>query len=252
MVITLQHYDLKLADLTLSCAFSSPRTAEYFGRWCSGPFPGEADLTVPDWLWTDVLPLLDPQDPRNEYSVFSIVCSAALLAHEKCIFHAAALRRRDRAYLLCGPSGVGKTTQLRTLQSLYPGEFDVISGDRPILERLPGGGIMVHPSPWNGKEDLAGAAAAPLAGVVLLTRAAESAVQPLSSKEAAAPLFKCFFTAADSSEELQQIADFETAVLKAAPCWQLACGSIDSAARLLYHTILEGGEQNGIQTERRD
>jgi len=39
-----------------------------------------------------------------------------------------------RAWLLAGPSGVGKSTQIKSLQSLEPGAFGVICGDRPVLE----------------------------------------------------------------------------------------------------------------------
>ena len=85
-----------------------------------------------------------------EFSVLAAHFSDSLLPFDRVIIHSVALRRQDKAYLICAASGTGKTTQARFLQQLHPGEFGIICGDRPVLE-FREKEIVVHPSPWNGK-----------------------------------------------------------------------------------------------------
>ena len=241
-----QFYSLTLAGRELRCHFDHPETAQYFGPYCKGPYPGQGELQIPAWYW-DIWKQINGSDtPHDEYSAFSAVCSSALLPFGSCVFHAAAIRWDDRAYLITAPPGVGKSTRVRKLQELYPGEFTVISGDRPILEKKSNEEVIVCPSPWNGKEDWYGAEAAPLGGVILLERGAQDNITQPLIKNVVLNVFNAFFSLAESEEELKQVADIETAVLQAAPVWRLVCKGIESSTQLLYETVFRKGGGDGI------
>lgn len=84
-----------------------------------------------------------------------------LLSYSRCLFHSAAFAFQGKAYLLAAPSGVGKTTQLNLWWQLYPGEITIINGDKPALQFQDNGPILVHATPWRGKEALAGTGVRP-------------------------------------------------------------------------------------------
>ena len=80
---------------------------KYILDYHTSPYRAEADALIPvisDWLL-----------PKG------------------CVFHSAAFWWRGKAYLLTGPSGIGKSTQLRNWMDLYPKETELINGDKPIL-----------------------------------------------------------------------------------------------------------------------
>lgn len=235
----MKFYRIRLAGLPIACAFEFEDTAACFGAYAEGPAPERDALRAPDWLWADWLRGVGERNAHNEYSLYASLCSSALLRRGRCVYHAAALRFRDRAWLLAGPSGVGKSTQVRTLGELYPGAFGVISGDRPVLE-LTEGGVWVHPSPWNGKENWYGAEAAPLAGLILLGRGEENRVERLPLRDAAAPVYGGIFQTAADAAEIHRAADFASALLERVPVWRLTNRGVPDSTRLLYDKVLTG------------
>ena len=89
-----------------------------------------------------------------------------LLSYDRCLFHSAAMVFREKAYLFAAPSGTGKTTQLRLWRELYPEDTTILNGDKPVLQFLDTGTIVVHASPWRGKESLGGTGSAPLLSLI--------------------------------------------------------------------------------------
>ena len=234
------HYTLTLAGIELPCAFRFPETARYFGDYVTGSDASENELTVPQADWDFWPKTGKPVDGFAEYSLFAGAASTGLLPYGRCVIHAAAFRRQDRAWLIAGEPGVGKSTQIRMLRELYPGEFSVISGDKPVLELRSDGSVLVLPSPWNGKENWRGAEAAPLAGIILLRRGAENGVAETSVMQAAIPLYRCLFSSAETAEILQRAADFASELLRAAPAWTLTTHQVPDSTVLLYQTLFSG------------
>lgn len=237
-------YKLTLAGAEVGCSFEFPDTHFYFGGYVSGPYPGEG-LRLSRELRDSWEKSIAAMDAFNEYSAFTTPVSDALMREGRCIMHAAAFRFRDKAYLIAAPSGVGKSTQVRTLSELYPGEFSVISGDRPVLEATEDE-IVVHPSPWNGKEGWRGADKAPLAAIILLKRGETNAVRELSVRNAAARVFASIFQSAETEESIRRTAAFAELLLKRAPVWEFENGGVPDSSRLLYEVVLKEAKQDGV------
>ena len=237
-------FKLTLADVTVGCSFEFPETHRYFGDYVSGPFQGEGLRLSPEdrAAWEKNIASMDAY---NEYSAFTLPVSAELMKYGRCVMHAAAFRFRGRAYLIAAPSGVGKSTQVRTLSELYPGEFSVISGDRPVLEATEDD-IVVHPSPWNGKEGWRGAEKAPLAAIILLKRGETNAVRELSVRNAAARVFASIFQSAETEESIRCTAAFAELLIKRAPVWEFENGGVPDSSRLLYEVVLKEAKQDGV------
>ncbi len=134
--------------------FEHLTTHYYFGDYLCEIRDNDYDIHVPPELYEYAEAFL-PESSRPgyiEYRACIGLTSKHLLQWDCSIFHAMSFIWRGRAWLLTGPSGIGKTTQFHNWQRLYPGEAEVISGDMPVLERKEMA-VFVHPSSWNGKEN---------------------------------------------------------------------------------------------------
>ncbi|MBQ2328997.1 MAG: hypothetical protein II382_07375 [Oscillospiraceae bacterium] len=233
-----------MTDFTVTLAGRSFRVSARYAETASyfpapdpeAPLVPGAPVSIPETDWQEYLQSGMEDCAHTEYSMLTAHCSDALLAFDCVILHAAALRWRDRSWLIIAPSGVGKSTQTRNLQTLLPGEVSVICGDRPVLERC-GGAFRVHPSPWNGKENWHGAEAAPLGGLILLRRGPENRLYALREDEAILNLYVAFIQTSASVEAVTKVADLEDGVLRAVPTWLLVSDTVPDSTRCLVDGI---------------
>lgn len=233
-----------MTDFTVTLAGRSFRVSARYAETASyfpapdpeAPLVPGAPVSIPETDWQEYLQSGMEDCAHTEYSMLTANCSDALLAFDCVILHAAALRWRDRSWLIIAPSGVGKSTQTRNLQTLLPGEVSVICGDRPVLERC-GGAFRVHPSPWNGKENWHGAEAAPLGGLILLRRGPENRLYALREDEAILNLYVAFIQTSASVEAVTKVADLEDGVLRAVPTWLLVSDTVPDSTRCLVEGI---------------
>ena len=173
----------------------------------------------------------------QEYSILVASCSRFLLEQERVVYHSVAIKLGGRAWLLTAPSGTGKTTQYNWLQKLYGDEVALICGDKPILERR-GERVLVHPSPWPGKERLPGSPSAELAGIVLLEQAKENSISRLTAREAVFPIFREFLYSPETEDEARAVGHIAETMLRC-PVWKLRNLGDEASARLLYRTLTE-------------
>ena len=259
-----------LAGLTFSCRLRYPESARYFQKPDPGaPRVGTGSVSMSKEDWAFFVSDGAEETPHSEYSLLCFNFSDALLPYDRVLLHGVALRWRDRAWLICAASGVGKSTQARWLQQLRPGEFDIICGDRPVLQfchcepvtdvtgvairtpvqSLPLEGkvspqatdevVLVHPSPWNGKEDWRGAPAAPLAGLILLERGEENRLVSLTDREAALPMYSHLIQTGCEPENIRRVAALETRLLQSVPIWKLTTHEVPASTKLLLGSIFE-------------
>ncbi|MBR7009354.1 MAG: hypothetical protein IKI02_00410, partial [Oscillospiraceae bacterium] len=106
------------------------------------------------------------------------------------------------------------------------------SSDRPQTSSL-----LVHPSPWNGKENWHGAEAAPLAGLILLSRGPENRLTALTDREAALTMYQHFLQSAWVPENIRRVAALETRLLRAVPIWLLESDQVPDSTRLLLDAV---------------
>lgn len=233
-----------MTDFTVTLAGRSFRVSARYAETASyfpapdpeAPLVPGAPVSIPETDWQEYLQSGMEDCAHTEYSMLTAHCSDALLAFDCVILHAAALRWRDRSWLIIAPSGVGKSTQTRNLQALLPGEVSVICGDRPVLECC-GGAFRVHPSPWNGKENWHGAEAAPLGGLILLRRGPENRLYALREDEAILNLYVAFIQTSASVEAVTKVAGLEDGVLRAVPTWLLVSDTVPDSTRCLVDGI---------------
>ena len=187
---------------------------------------------------------------KDAYGEFCLLCmpiSEVLLKHGRCLFHAAAVSCKGRAWLIAAGSGTGKSTQCRNLTTMYPDEFSIINGDKPVIEACDDGNVMVHPSPWNGKEGWHGAAAGPLAGIVLLRRGTENSLVRVSEEKAAWRVFLSVFQNYTDDEAIRMAAAIAEKIVKSSPIWLMTTHTVPDSTRLLYECIKGESMSYGLQ-----
>lgn len=242
---------LKLAGQELLCRVRYPETADYFTRFAppssvvtipEGRRINEVlrPVMIPDADWREYLSMGMEDSPHTEYSMLTEYCADELAMRDRMILHASAIRWRDRAYLICADSGVGKSTQTKWLQELRPGEFSVICGDRPLLS-FHDNEIMVHPSPWNGKENWHGADAAPLAGILLLERKDEDRLLTVPKEQAALQIYSHIIHSGWNPGVIRRIAGMATYMLNTVPVWKLCSANVPASTQLMIDELFCGG-----------
>ena len=234
----MRRYQLTLAGVPLTCAFSYPETADCFKGWCSEAESYATCISVTEEGWNYWEKRLGERGPRAEFSLMSLYVSDALLRQGRCLFHAAAFSIAGKAWLITAPPGTGKSTQLKNLRELFPGEVTTICGDRPVLELAGDGQVIVHPSPWNGKEGWGGDSSAPLAGIILLKRGDDNKIMPMSSKSAAVPVYLALLNSAENEEQVQAAAAFADELLARTRVWFLLNKDVPDSTKLLYEEVL--------------
>ena len=229
------YFQAQIADIDLTYALRFQKTAENLGHYIQRELlEAQEPISVKDYEFEDWKNLGNEVNPHGEYSLLSLQTSEALFEHQRFIFHAVAFRWRDKAWLLTAAPGVGKSTQYKNLKELYPEEISIINGDRPVIQILDDGSIMVHPSPWNGKENWHGAKAAPLAGIIFLKQGKENTIRTLTAQEAAVGALSSVFHSYENEEVVKKAAKLATALLKHTPLWLLTNkGDLESSALLL-------------------
>ena len=230
---------LNLAEIPLTCKLQFPETAAYFKAFLSESPSQNTPIFIPDKLAEKYLHECSSTalTAADEYHLLHLVISNALLPYHRCIFHGMAFLWKEKAWLLTAPSGTGKTTQFRRWRSLYQNEVRILNGDKPILEFMADGQILVHPSPWKGKERWGSMLKAPLAGIIYLEQGKNNIITRLTPQEAVIPIYKQFLYLPEKEEHIRAVCRLEDALLRNIPVWKLVnLGDLDSAQ--LTHDVL--------------
>lgn len=214
-------YKVDFAGKTVRYRLRDPAVRIEFGRYMEPSEGTDCDVYATDERMERMRPYMPPgiSDYYVEFRALMGETSLELIKHGRCLFHAASFLYRGRAWLLTGPSGIGKTTQFRNWQRLFPGETQIICGDMPVLETCEDGTVRVHSSPWNGKERFGEpGVSGRLACIVRLVQSDEDEFLPLSPADAVMPLFSQFAVRPETGRQIELLAGFADKVLSAVPC----------------------------------
>ena len=215
-----------------------PEAAECFKPYVVTPEGKETELYVSREEWNYLGKKGIKPSGQNEASILTSIASDWLLEHNRCIMHGVALRYSNQAWIITGDSGVGKTTQARILKELDPDSFDVICGDRPVLEMV-NNEVIVHPSPWNGKENWKGAPASPLSGIICLHRGENNIVRTMTKQEAVLPVFRAIIQTGCTEHCIQLAATFTGILLERCYVWEQVSAIIPESGKMLYERVFQ-------------
>lgn len=172
-----------------------------------------------------------------EYKGMLYLTSGKLLSNMCCFFHAVSFCWKEKAWLLTGKSGTGKTTQYLNWNHTFPDEITMISGDMPLLD-FRKDQIYVHASPWNGKEKIGNMISAKLGGIVILRQENYNSIKPSEIIDSIHSLFRQFIVILKKEEEIQLVAEMVQMLIERVPVWILENDGTENSTRLLRKTLL--------------
>ncbi len=241
-------YQVDYAGHAVHYALRDPETRCFFGRYMRQSPDETVGIRASDELLDYVRPFMPENTSAGglEFRSLILLTAHSLLPSGCCLFHAAAFLWLGRAWLVTGPSGVGKTTQFRNWQRLFPGEVQMICGDIPVLEGREDGSVWVHPSPWNGKERMGDRTlSAPLGGIVRLGQKEENTIYPLPVCDAIPVLFRQFMVRPENEDEIIALSRLVERILQYAPVWFFENRG-DNASTALLRETLKGGRHDTL------
>lgn len=233
---------MRLAGVPVRFLCYSQKTIQYLRRYTSEDVLPDTEAVctidsrelVLDQVFEDEV----LEKPYSEYCEIIALASDVLMTRGRCFIHGTVFIWKEKAWILMGPSGTGKSTQYRNLSELYGHEVFCLNGDKPGLEFREDGQIMVYDSPWRGKEGWGTEGVSyPLAGMFYLCQDDCNQIEELPVHEWIIPIYGQFFSSRDSVEKLHFLSRFVEALLKNIPIRQFKNKGDPDSSRLLYQTI---------------
>jgi hypothetical protein len=155
-----------------------------------------------------------------EFPLDELLFQRLLAARGGVELHAAGIvAPSGQGFLFAGQSGDGKTTTARLWQQVAG--CTVLSDDRIVVRRVPGGGWSMYGTPWHGEAALAVNAGAPLAAVFVLARGSRTCLEELSAAQAVATLFARSFPPIHDQAATRRLLGEIEALVSEVPCRRL-------------------------------
>lgn len=142
-------------------------------------------------------------DKRIEFLALHRKICEKLIEFNTIMVHGAAISLDNNAFIVCGRSGIGKSTHAFMWTDNFP-RAHVINGDKPfIIINENQGGILVCGSPWAGKEGMTENAIVPLNSIVILERSEDNHVHRISLSEAFPYLLQQVFLPEETNKKIK-------------------------------------------------
>lgn len=150
--------------------------------------------------------------------------------------HSSCIVCKDKAVLILGESGTGKSTHTRLWRENIEGAF-LLNDDSPMI-RVHDGGIWVCGSPWSGKTPCYRPEKYRLKACVRLSQAKENHMRRLSTLQAYAALHpSCPPQFAYDRSMYGHVGDVIGTLVQSVPVYHLECLPDPEAAKLACSTI---------------
>lgn len=184
----------------------------------------------------------EASDPYVEFSALTGLTSLRLLKYHSCIFHGIAFMYNGKAWILTAPSGTGKTTQFRNWTEMHPGEIKIINGYKPLLECQDSGDVIVHPTPWMGKENYGNGISAPLKGIVYLKQGLDNKISVMRTAESVFPVMKQFIVRPVLRGDAVYLSETAERLLRNVPVWGFVNDGTKGSTEMLRELMKSCGE----------
>ncbi len=98
------------------------------------------------------------------------------------VAHGSSFKVNDCGFIITARSGVGKSTHVRLLKQYLGDELQYINDDKPLLE-IKDDDVIIHSSPWNGKERRGNDISSSLKAIIFLNRGIENTCSKIDNKQ---------------------------------------------------------------------
>lgn len=164
----------------------------------------------------------------------------ALLHFDTLLMHGAVVGLRDAACLFTAPSRTGKTTHARLWVENCPDAY-FVNGDKPFVRFQADGAILACGSPWAGKENLYTNVMVPLKAIILMERAEDNRIEPVSFAQAFPRLLQQVYRPNDA-EKMRKTLQLMQRLSHAVSFWRFQCNNFKDDCFPVAYRALVGQE----------
>lgn len=180
----------------------------------------------------------------QEYS-FDYLAQLALLrrignilpAYGRCLLHGASITYQGSAYLFAAPSGTGKSTHIRLWKEYLGSGVEIVNGDKPILS-VEDSQILIHGTPWAGKEGWQRNRSAVLRGICLLKQGKKNRIERQEPWSCLPRLLKQIYLPQEEGMAGETLRLLDR-LLDIVPVYQLECDRSEEAVRCSFEAMTE-------------
>lgn len=179
-----------------------------------------------------------PFDGEHAEKLFHAFRFAFLISaqqHGLSALHSASICYRDKAWLFCAASGVGKSTHTELWHSLYDAE--ILNGDLNLIGFSDAGEPAVYGIPWCGTSGLYTTRTVPLGGIIFLKQSHSNTLLPLSAEDAILHTIWRTISPSWTEEMLCQIIAFSEKLSTRVPFFHLECTKEADSVHLIKEQI---------------
>ena len=151
------------------------------------------------------------------------------------VIHGASISYDSKAYLFTAPSGTGKSTHIRLWKQFLGNKVGIVNGDKPIITAR-NGDILIHGTPWAGKERWQRNVSLPLEAICILTRGEKNSVREASADEFLPFLIKQTYLNNDPCHTALTL-ELLDKVLKKVKVYILACNISEEAVKTSFEAL---------------
>lgn len=152
------------------------------------------------------------------------------------VLHSSYIQWQDRAILFTAPSGTGKSTQAELWRTLRSAE--VVNGDRSAV-RVTGDGIVASGVPFAGSSQICKNRTLPLAAIVYLSQAPQTAIRTLGGAEAFRRVWEGVSVNIWDKTDVTRVSEGVEQTIRRVPVYHLACTPDESAVSALERMLKE-------------
>ena len=179
--------------------------------------------------------ILDASDGYLETLAVYRKVAEAMPAFDTMLVHGSCVAVDGEAYLLCAPSGTGKSTHARLWRELLGERAVMVNDDKPLV-RAEGCSAVAFGTPWDGKHHLSNNVTVPLRAVCLLERAEDNQIRRLEAAEAYPRVLRHVYRPR-GHRALALTIGLVDGLLSSVDLWSLGCNMDIEAAELSYSAM---------------
>ena len=232
------NFKIKLADIVIEINAFNESTKKY----CEGFLSNEDSDLVITMSQEDLENEKHIQEDGRVYASEEISAvyrkiADLLIERNIIVFHGSSFKVGDSAFIVTARSGVGKSTHVGLLKKLLGNKLEYINDDKPLLE-VNENDLMIHSSPWNGKERRGNNLKAPLKAVIFLNRGNNTYKKLDNNQEVYFRLLSQIYLPRDKSKREKALKIIDV-LLKRLNFYEINVNKEIEAASLTYERIIK-------------
>ncbi|MBE6591508.1 MAG: hypothetical protein E7646_05655 [Ruminococcaceae bacterium] len=151
------------------------------------------------------------------------------------VIHGACISFDSKAYLFTAPSGTGKSTHIRLWKQYLGDGVGIVNGDKPVITAK-NDKILIHGTPWAGKERWQRNVSLPLEAICILTRGRTNSIRQATADEFLPFLLKQTYLNSDPVHTALTL-ELLDEVLKMVKVYILACNISEDAVKTSFEAM---------------